>query len=159
MNEPFNPYQPPTYPEPLSTETRPRGRRVLSIVKILAVLQLTTIVIGLIASVIDVESIMVTGPVLTVLGLICFGAAAWAGVRAGIVLGVSGPAVAVFCFLLIYSQRWSPADAARPIPLIGAAYSAISVPLFILTLIQSGRRQSQTPNPAGPGTHLQNAET
>lgn len=141
MNDPFNPYQPPAFPEHPATVRVPRSVRLLSILKIAIVLQMAAIVIGLVASFIDVESIVITGPVLTVLGLITLFLAVRTDVGTGFVVGISGPAIAVLCFALIYSQNWSPGDASRPIPLIGTAYAFAAVPLCVVTFLRATSRQ------------------
>lgn len=86
-------------------------------------LQLLVVMLGiLVAYFINIESIIVTGLVLVLVGLLlsifswldkdlCF-----------LACGVSGVAFSVFIFGLIYHNAWSPSEARRPVLILACVY-------------------------------------
>lgn len=115
-----NPYLPPrTQSEQAISEVRAAShwpRRFLF-------LQLLVVMLGiLVAYFINIESIIVTGLVLVLVGLLlsifswldkdlCF-----------LACGVSGVAFSVFIFGLIYHNAWSPSEARRPVLILACVY-------------------------------------
>ena len=115
-----NPYLPPrTQSEQAISEVRAAShwpRRFLF-------LQLLVGMLGiLVAYFINIESIIVTGLVLVLVGLLlsifswldkdlCF-----------LACGVSGVAFSVFIFGLIYHNAWSPSEARRPVLILACVY-------------------------------------
>ena len=115
-----NPYLPPrTQSEQATSEVRAAShwpRRFLF-------LQLLVGMLGiLVAYFINIESIIVTGLVLVLVGLLlsifswldkdlCF-----------LACGVSGVAFSVFIFGLIYHNAWSPSEARRPVLILACVY-------------------------------------
>jgi hypothetical protein len=101
---------------------------------VLGAIQLLGISGSVIAASAEVESIVGTGPVFSVLGLVvCIG---WIFSRslATIVFGLSASVVSLFLFGLIAGLRWSPQEASVPVPLILLAYEAVIVPVGLVSL-------------------------
>lgn len=76
---------------------------------------------------IEVETIMVTGAVISVTGLLLMQAAQRKGNRPGVLLGLSGPLVAVSCLIVINVLEWSPQDADFPMRMVATACTAASL--------------------------------
>lgn len=129
MTEPYNPYQTPSTPaNPVGVRITVSSR-VLTSLAVAIILQVLTIVIGLVASFIHIESIIPTGLVLSLSGLLVLELSRRTRILSGLLLGLSGPLISLGCFLLIFSLGWSPSDAAAPIPRIGSGYALFACPL------------------------------
>ena len=72
---------------------------------------MATIVTGLALSVVNVETIIASCPVLSILCLIALIIAIRKSFPWGGIFGVSGMVITMFCFALIKSLGWSPLDA------------------------------------------------
>ena len=99
--------------------------------------QLLTIAVGVVLAVFDIETILGTGPILALLGLVVFlQTKRQDGSRRplSLVFGVSGPMVAVICFLLIFCLEWSPRAAHFPIGAIAVCYSLLFLPMGMYVL-------------------------
>ena len=116
-------------PEPLAviplqyenaTAAQARPTKRLGIVAIAAWLA-CAVALGLIVAV-DVESVMVTGPVITVLGLLL---AVWALLEHRPPFLVAGAAHIAICLLfvvLVNVRQWSPREATLPFTVMGAMH-------------------------------------
>lgn len=95
---------------------------------------LVAIVIATIAVFAKVATILVSGPVLSILGLIV----AMVGIRHrntyGIIFGFSAPVVSLLCLAIIRIFQLGPSTALRPLSFIAAVYLAISVGLGLATI-------------------------
>ena len=101
-------------------------------------LQCTTIVLGVAAAFYDIYSIVVTGAVLSLLGLLTAILSIRPRLISGLVFGLSGPAVSAICFALINLFIWGPDDAQHPVSLIAAGYATFTVPLGLLVWTRTG---------------------
>jgi hypothetical protein len=98
----------------------------------------------------EIESILVSGPALSLAGiLIAFLAYLRRAVRA-FYFGVYAPTASLVCFLLIYTQRWGPPEARIPISslmilltLAAIPFGAMAVYDFSRTPPATGRRRGQ----------------
>lgn len=97
-------------------------------------LQVFVTLIAAAAACVDVESIIGTGPALTVAGvalaLVARPARSWWVLG----LSLSAPAVCVLCAALIVTRDWGPADAQVPISVIAAIYAVLAAPLAVMAL-------------------------
>ena len=110
----------------------------------LGAIQLLGICGSVIASAAEVESIVGTGPVFSILGLVvCIG---WIYSRslATFVFGLSASAISLFVLTLILGLHWSPGDASVPVPLILLAYETMIVPVGLVSLHRTIARPSRT---------------
>lgn len=83
--------------------------------------------------VIDVESVLVSGPILLVLGVITITCAWRARIWPALVLGASLCAVCLLFVMLVNLLNWPPAKADLPFRWMGAAYVALSaIPTFLI---------------------------
>lgn len=117
-----NPYRAPEMLSEPARESIPRATHFW--VRLVLILQMLTAVIGTAAAFIDVETIVATGPILSILGIFGVVASLRQKCYLSLAIGVSGPAISVTIFLIIFLQRWNPSDAQRPIPVLAFAYSA-----------------------------------
>lgn len=133
-NDRDNPYlAPETVPEPIQ---RPAIEPYFWF-RILVVLHVLLVAIGLGLSYLTIESIMITGAILVVLGILTFATAYRRRSLAGIVLGASGVIFSVGVFLLVVLMDWGPADAKGPVPILIAIYFAITIALATVALLHA----------------------
>jgi uncharacterized membrane protein len=96
--------------------------------------QVLAAVVMFVAAVIEIESIMGTGPALSIIGLM-LAAVTWRlNSWEPMAFGVSGPLVCAVGALLIAVNHWNPDKAAGPIPMLFAAYLLAATPLAYLSL-------------------------
>ncbi|MBP7937183.1 MAG: hypothetical protein KA354_21270 [Phycisphaerae bacterium] len=84
---------------------------------------------GLIALV-DVESVLVTGPILLLVGLLSVIAGLLAKYSRAVVVGACYAGVSLLFFLLVVIFDWGPGEAKEPFLWMGAAFIVLVVPLF-----------------------------
>jgi hypothetical protein len=150
-----NPYRAPEVPFDVVRESVPRGAYFW--VRSFIVLQMLVAVVGTAAAFVDVETIVITGPILSIFGI--FGGIACVRKRYGFgaLIGASGPVICLAIFLIIQLFSWGPSEAQEPVPLIGAVYMAILCVMGLIALretislqakahIQAGERISEMPH-------------
>lgn len=131
-NSDLNPYAAPqSRPEAAApSEGFPRA----TLFQWLVGLKILTIIGGAIAAHIEIESILVSGSLLTLqgipIGLLSYRASYWRGLS----FGVCGPAISIFCFLLINIMDWGPKDAEEPVSAIADVYAVVAVILGVGTM-------------------------
>jgi hypothetical protein len=97
------------------------------------VLQYLILVGGVIASYVEVESIMFSGPAYSIAGILVAVTALYYGNRSALWIAVSAPSFALFIFLLIFLSHWTPADASGPVPILCTVYLlAVLVATFLM---------------------------
>ena len=84
----------------------------------------------------DVESVLWTGPIETILGLIVLIFAMVYRHKTSIVLGASMIGISLLLFLLVLILGWSPSDAELPFSILTPAYMAFSLPMVIYMLFR-----------------------
>ena len=128
-----NPYRSPKWHEPVKAKlSRPA---LLWWYRLLAVIQCLTIMIGVVAAFIHIESIIASGSVLTSIGLVMTVLSSRVPFVRGVVFSASGPAISVFCFMLILLNNWGPGDAHGPVSGLAAIYGVIFLPLGLATIL------------------------
>ena len=127
-----NPYRAPEVPFEVVRESVPRGAYFW--VRSFIILQMLVAVVGTAAAFGDVETIVATGPILSIFGI--FGTIVCVRKRYyfGALICASGPVISVAIFLVIFLLNWSPTAAQEPVPLIGAVYMAILCVMGLIAL-------------------------
>lgn len=107
------------------------------------ILQLLGVSVATAASTIQIESIVVSGPLLSLLGL-TIAVAAWALRRstAAALFGLSVMILSAGVFGLIVSLPWSPDDAQYPVPLILIGYEYLITPFGAIAVHRLWRNES-----------------
>jgi hypothetical protein len=78
---------------------------------------------------VEVETVLITGPCITVLSLVMIVAAVQRRYRGAWLLGLSHCAICAFFVILVNVFRWDPSDAMRPFTVLGLAYVVLAAPL------------------------------
>lgn len=127
-----NPYAPPeTLPE--ARGVAPWGRSANWLPKLIW-LQCATAVTALVFASYDIETIVISGPVFGLTGLMAAVTAVRHRDTRVAFLGASAPVFALFVFLLIFYSGWGPSEADQPVQAISAAYSLAALPFGIWCL-------------------------
>jgi len=103
----------------------------------------TAVAIALAAQ--EIETIVVTGPIFTVLGLVVVTLGAIEGRPTPVLFGLSAGLISLFVFLLIVEKGWGPGPAAIPVTLILLAYELAIAPIGLLALHGIISRHSRMP--------------
>lgn len=101
---------------------------------VLCVLQVLGISGAVIAAAVDIESIVVTGPVFTVLGILVALGSLASRSPYNAVFGLSAGAMSLACLVWIASLSWSPSDAQQPVTTALLCYETLIVPIGLLAL-------------------------
>jgi GNAT superfamily N-acetyltransferase len=98
------------------------------------------------AGLVDIESILVTGPLLSVVGLALAMVARPARSWNVLLYALSAPAVIFGCFQAIVAFRWGPTMATLPLMVVLILYLVLTVPLAVRSLVAL-RRWESPPRP------------
>jgi len=111
---------------------------VLTIIRILICIQMLGIAGSIVASLVEIESIVASGPVFSAVGLaialLCYRRRR----PLGIYFGISAPTISVVCFAIIFGLQWSPEDAAAPISMLLVLFGVPALPLGVAALHEEG---------------------
>lgn len=144
-----NPYAPPAFRgEPVVESESTAGRRAVGKgTLVVGTAYMLVVAGGALGTLIDTESVIVTGCLLTAVGALLGILARGAALLPVRLLGASGPVLSLGCFLTIFTLEWSPQEARQPMILVAAFYIAFA-PLMV---IWSWRRHRSrlTPDPMG----------
>jgi hypothetical protein len=83
--------------------------------------------VALAAALAEIETIVASGPLLSVLGLAIAGVSASGGLWRGMCYGVSVPVISTVCFALIHFLSWGPQEATAPVQAILGAFALASL--------------------------------
>lgn len=147
FEDPDNPYRAPEMLFELAQEVVPKGQYFW--VRLLLILQLMTALIGNVAAFVDVETIVASGPILSILGILVTIASLRRRFHLGLWIGMSGPAISLIIFLVIFLQHWNPSEAQKPIPILAALYVAVVCLLGLAAL----QRIAELQRRSGSGTN------
>jgi hypothetical protein len=86
--------------------------------------------LGATAAWVEIESIMVAGPLLSLTGLVVAWLSARRAFPLGVVAGLSTGAVSLLCLALVWGLGWGPEPARVPIGIIAVLY-AVAFGLFL----------------------------
>lgn len=110
-------------------------QRHLEILRVFILVQLFTIVANFIATIIIIDSIVLGGTVLFLIGLATTIWGILGKLFRGVLLGLSGIAVSLLCVLMIVANKWGPREAQEPILLVFFFYGIlVAIPLGIAAL-------------------------
>jgi hypothetical protein len=96
-------------------------------------LQLVAAAIAFFACLVDVESIVGTGPALSIVGLLLALATRRLNSWSAVAFGLSGPLVCALGAALIAVGDWSPGEAQQPITILLGAYFLMVMPLAVVS--------------------------
>jgi hypothetical protein len=96
--------------------------------------QVLAAVTMLIATLVEIESILGIGPTLSIIGLALAAVTRRLNSWESIAFGLSGPLVCALGATLIAINRWAPSSAERPIAILLTAYVLAAAPLAALSL-------------------------
>ena len=85
--------------------------------------QLGFALLSIVLAIYDMVTIVGTGPIGSVIGLIVFGLAYRLGLPVKIKIGLSAPIFSSICFCLIYFLEWSKEEASTPIVALMLLYT------------------------------------
>jgi hypothetical protein len=108
-------------------------------------LQAAASLIAVIAALTNFESIVVTGPILAITGLLLGTVTNCLGSPLVLIHALSGPHVCSIGALLIAANHWGPQEARWPITAILILYVAISIPIAVFALQRIRRLPSEVP--------------
>ena len=148
-----NPYRAPEVPLDVVRERAPRGAYFW--VRSFIMMQMLVAVVGTAAAFVDVHTIVVTGPILSIVGIFVTIACVRKRYGFGTLIGVSGPVISLAIFLIIQLFSWGPSEAQEPVPLIGALYMAIFCVMGLVALRETILLKAS----AGNGTKDPTSET
>lgn len=80
---------------------------------------------------VDVESVMATGPVIFMAGTLLVGLGIHASYLHAVWLGAAHMVICILLFALVVVYSWTPDEATMPFALIGLGYVAVSLPLTL----------------------------
>ena len=139
----INPYAAPRAFAP--PPRRPRtGREARLLWSVLCCAQMAFTIIAIVAAFVNIESITVSGPLLSLLGC---GIALAAGLGGGsgfqriaaTLFGLSAPAISFFCLMLILLMDWGPSRAQQPVSVIALLYGTVAGALCFGVLLSHFR--------------------
>ena len=127
-----NPYHPPSE---ASTKVRLPTRAGTKPLRFFTSLLLLVLLITIIVELIHHESIVITGPLLFLAGLLLAINSLWRRDAAGLALG--GSAIAFCCLIvfLINFNQWGPPQGDRPISILGYCYAAFAFPFGAVAIL------------------------
>jgi serine/threonine protein kinase len=125
----------PVYPTIQKIPTKIDHSKIKGL-KTMIILQLLAIPTAVIAIFVDVDTILFSGPVLTIIGIVVATLSYRNEIRIGRVFGNSMLAVSILCIGLIIANRWEPSEAQEPIQWIALVCGIITLILGIKTLSQ-----------------------
>lgn len=128
VNDSANPYR---APEVFSEPLRETEHRLSGWLRPSAALMCLTIGVGQVAAFVDIESIIFTGPAVSIIGLLVATAGHSSDIRPAVWLGLSGPAITALTALVINVMSWSPGEAQGPLPGLLCCYTAAFLPIGI----------------------------
>jgi hypothetical protein len=100
----------------------------------LILIQMVGIVAAVVAAIVEIETILTTGPVLSVIGCVIVFGCFRKSHSLGLYFGFSVPSISILCFSMIYGMKWGPGDAATPIHCLLIVFAVVSVPLGVLAV-------------------------
>jgi K+-sensing histidine kinase KdpD len=136
-----NPYRAPEVPFEVVRESAPRGAYFW--VRAFIMMQMLVVVVGTAAAFVDVHTIMATGPILSIVGILGTIACVRNRYYFGAMIAASGSIFSLAIFLIIQLLNWGPAEAQEPVPLMGAVYMAILCVMGLVALRETVSLQAK----------------
>ncbi len=101
----------------------------------LLVAQVAAILVAVVIAVIEIESIVFSGPLLSISGLLITFLSFRRDRLLGLLFGLSAPTVAAFCLFVIATLEWGPAEAHWPVAALLVLYGFFSIPAGVLAAL------------------------
>lgn len=114
---------------------------------ILVIVQMVAIGLALAAALLEIETIVVSGPLLSASGAIIAGLAAPRGLWRNLLYGLSVPLISLMSFLLIQVFDWGPHAARIPIGILLSLFALASLPFGVQALREVDPRVAHTSRP------------
>jgi hypothetical protein len=114
---------------------------------ILVIVQMIAVGLALAAALLEIETIVVSGPLLSASGAIIAGLAAPRGLWRNLFYGLSVPMISLMSFLLIQVFDWGPHAARLPIGILLSLFALASLPFGVQALREVDPRVAQLPRP------------
>lgn len=102
----------------------------------LLVAQAMGILIGAVCAVFEIESIMASGPILSLSGGLIALLSFHRDRLMGLLFGLAAPTVAMFCLFVIATRNWSPPEAQIPVSLFLVVFGLLCVPACALAVLE-----------------------
>lgn len=115
----------------------------------LLIAQAIAILVAVVFAVIDIESIVASGPILSVSGALIGQLSFGRDRLLGLFFGMSAPTLAAFCLFVIATLEWDPSDAQIPVGALLVVFGLLSVPACALSV------QELHTSGNAPRTHFQ----
>jgi hypothetical protein len=122
------------YPEP----PRRSGRTSNLHLRIVCAIHGLAIVLALGAAFLEVETVVCSGPLISLLGIYVAALGLRRSSRPAVAAGLSAVGFSLFVFLLICGLGWSPGQARVPVRVMGAIYAAVSTSLLAYAALAPG---------------------
>ena len=107
-------------------------------IQVLISLQLLSIMASIIAAVVEIETIVWTGPIFSIVGLLIAVPCYRQHFPTGLYFGLSVPTISILCFSIILGLQWGPSTAAVPISCLLVLFAIVALPLGAFA-IREGR--------------------
>ncbi len=102
-------------------------------------LQILGVVAAAVAALVDIESIVFSGPILSTTGSILAARSFRRDRAIGFYMGLAAPTMSVLCFSLICGLEWSPRVAEVPVGTLVVLFAAVHINLGVAALIEAHR--------------------
>jgi hypothetical protein len=142
----YNPYEPPATERSISPTAVERKNLWLTS---LCSLQILVMAIGLGLEAYDHHTIVGSGPVFAVVGMVIAGISRRKDRHLEFFAGVSAPLLTAFIVFLININGWSPTTGDKPITVIVSLYSAVFVPILAAAIVRQMLHKSELMQPDG----------
>jgi hypothetical protein len=113
----------------------------------LLIVQMAAIGVALAAAIAEIETIVVSGPLLSAVGVLITVLAAARRLRQSVGFGLAVPAISMVCFALIHVFEWAPHQAQTPIGALLAVFAFASLPLGYSALREADPRSEPSLRP------------
>jgi hypothetical protein len=108
--------------------------------RVFILVSIVLLTLGLVASgiaaVVDIETIVFSGPLCSLVGIVIAALCYRKNIHAGFLFGLSVPTLAVLCFTTILGLEWSPGQAQVPIGSVIVLFVLLTIPMSILALLE-----------------------
>lgn len=123
------------------------GNASLAVV-VASLAQVLGLIAGTAAAFGEIESILVSGPLVSILGLVITFVSARSRNLLGVIFGISAPLFAGLVFALINIREWGPGDAQKPVSRLILVYVLAAAPfgsLAILAALHGRQTDDESP--------------
>jgi hypothetical protein len=80
---------------------------------------------------VNVRTVLTTGPIILLLGLVVSGLGAWYSLRLLVLVGIMNAGICTLFFLLVVTLDWQPHDAHQPFAIMGCLFTLATLPVVV----------------------------